>query len=92
MRPQLTLGLFRAAEEQLEEAMTALGMVEGTDVRHQFEPHGTSWVRFSERGRVVFHTWPERKLISVDVWSEDGIDLNAQLATLGWIPVDGAEQ
>ena len=89
MRPQLTLGLFRAEEEQLEEAMTVLGMAEGTDVRHQFEPQGTSWVRFSARGRVVFHTWPERQLISVDVWSDKRVDLNATLATLGWEPLEG---
>ena len=91
MRPQLTLGLFRAAEGQLEEAMAVLGMEEGTDVRHQFEPQGTSWARFSERGRVVFHTWPERQLISVDLWSEERIDLNTELARLGWEPLKGVQ-
>ena len=41
MKPVLTLGLFSAPGGQLEEALVALGMPEGQDVVHQFEPKGT---------------------------------------------------
>ena len=92
MRPVLSLGVFSASGGQLEEAMKALGMPTGQDVVHQFEPSGTSWVRFSEAGRVALHTWPEKGLVSVDVWSERPIDLTGCLSKLGWVRQDGGEQ
>lgn len=87
MKPVLTLGLFSAPGGQLEEALVALGMSEGQDVVHQFEPKGTSWVRFSASGRVVLHTWPEKGVVSVDVWSHQAVDLAHCLEGLGWTPV-----
>ena len=92
MRPVLSLGIFSAPGGQLEEALSALGMPTGQDVVHQFEPTGTSWVRFSEAGRVALHTWPEEGLVSVDVWSEQPVDLAGRLAELGWIQRDEGTQ
>ena len=92
MRPVLSLGVFFASGENLEEAMSALGMNAGEDVIHQFEPVGTSWVRFSEAGRVALHTWPEKGLVSVDVWCDEPIDLANRLAGLGWVQRDEGEQ
>ena len=92
MRPVLSLGVFSASGGQLEEALNALGMPSGQDVIHEFEPTGTSWVRFSEAGRVALHTWPERGLVSVDVWSDQPVDLAERLATLGWIQQEESVQ
>lgn len=88
MKPSLTLGIFSAPEGRLEEALAALGMPEGQDVVHQFQPTGTSWIRFSENRRVVLHTWPEKGVVSVDVWGAEPIDLSVCLAGLGWMPIE----
>jgi S-adenosylmethionine/arginine decarboxylase-like enzyme len=84
----LSLGVFEGDSSRVEEALCALGMPDGRDTVHQFEPVGVSWVRWAETGRAAIHTWPEQGLVSVDVLSDQSLNLAARLASIGWISVE----
>lgn len=52
---------------------------------HLFEPYGVSLVRFGVRGRLAIHTWPERRVATIDVWGPAAtLDDKAQ-PLLDWI-------
>ncbi len=39
------------------------------ELEHLFQPQGQSHVRHGPQGRVALHTWPEWRLLTVDVWA-----------------------
>ncbi len=81
-----TSGVFRATLDA-PEALRALGVPEGVDVVHHFEPHGLSWVRIAPHRRAALHSWPEHGVVTVDVYAPEGVDLAGALTPLGWEPV-----
>lgn len=36
---------------------------------HRFQSFGSSLVRFGADGRLAIHSWPERGVVTVDVWA-----------------------
>jgi S-adenosylmethionine/arginine decarboxylase-like enzyme len=38
--------------------------------RHRFEPQGVSLFAQGPHVRVALHTWPERRVATLDVWSD----------------------
>lgn len=81
-------GLFgaRPDRDELLRAATLLGG-SGPTVVHAFEPHGDSVAVLGEACRVVLHTWPEHRLVTVDVYAPSPISLEPLVSALGWIPV-----
>jgi hypothetical protein len=77
-----TSGVFRATLDA-PSALRALGVPEGIDVVHHFDPHGVSWVRIAPDRRAALHSWPEHGVVTVDVYGPV-IDLTAALSELGW--------
>lgn len=43
-------------------------MPQGVTTVHRFEPQGTSAVRIGARGTIALHTWPERDLVTLDLY------------------------
>ncbi|MEE2828569.1 MAG: S-adenosylmethionine decarboxylase [Myxococcota bacterium] len=40
------------------------------EVQHEFSPQGLSLVRFGGPGHLAVHTWPEHRVLAVDIWME----------------------
>jgi S-adenosylmethionine/arginine decarboxylase-like enzyme len=63
------------ALEDVEGLATRLGLRLGAGIGapvwhvHRFAPHGASLVGTAPLGRVIVHTWPERRALTMDLYA-----------------------
>jgi S-adenosylmethionine decarboxylase len=56
-------------ESTLRRCLEAAGFSPAQWVSHQFEPRGASVVALGATLRLVVHTWPERGIATLDLWT-----------------------
>ena len=72
-------------EALAEGVATFLGIPMPGQDAHLFEPFGVSLVRFGVKGRLAIHTWPERRVITLDVWAPASVLEARARELLDWV-------